>query len=167
MATYIKIASNTVGSGGVASVTFSSIPSTYTDLLVKVSARTSKVGVQDDLEIRFNGLTTNRSSRDLLGNGSSAASYTYATVTYAGLVAGSTATTGTFSNGEIYFPNYNSSNYKSYSSDNAAETNATNAYVAFDAGLWSSTSAITSLTLQATANFVQYSTFTLYGISNA
>jgi hypothetical protein len=165
-ANYVLLEKITVGAAGASSVTFSGIPQTgYTDLVIKSTARTSKSGVQDDLEVRFNGLTTNRSSKDLLGNGSSAASYSYSTVTYAGLVAASLATTNTFSNGDIYIPNYTSSNYKSYSSDNVTETNATNVYSALDAGLWSDTSAITSITLQATSPFVQYSTFYLYGVA--
>ena len=164
--TYTLLETITVGATGASTVTFNSIPQTgYTDLVIKSSARTTKSSVQDDLEIRFNGLTTNRSSRDLLGSGSTVSSNTYATVTYAGLVAAASATTSTFSNGEIYIPNYTSINYKSYSSDNVTETNATNTYAAFDAGLWSSTSAITSLTLQATFPFVQHSTFSLYGVS--
>jgi hypothetical protein len=64
------------------------------------------------------------------------------------------------------FPNYTSSNFKSFSADGANEDNTTSIYMGLTAGLWSQTAAITSLTLSG-ANFAQYSTFTLYGISNA
>ena len=52
--TYIKIASNTVGSGGVSSITFSSIPQTYTDLVIKASVRTSRGFTNDALSIKLN-----------------------------------------------------------------------------------------------------------------
>ena len=52
--TYTLIASNTVGSGGAASISFSSIPSTYTDLLVKISTR-DNTGSFNDMLLTFNG----------------------------------------------------------------------------------------------------------------
>ena len=173
MATYIKIASNTVGSGGAASVTFSSIPATYTDLLVKVSARSAFSGVSAGLGMQMNGLTTSIYTMKLLqGNGTTASSNSYSGITFIstdnGLV-GSTATGNTFNNAEIYIPNYLSSNNKSLSVDSVAENNATAGYNVLNAGLMASTAAITSLTFFSggSANLAQYSTFTLYGISNA
>ena len=169
MATYIKIASNTVGAGGAASVTFSSIPSTYTDLLVKFSARTTETQIYSSLNIQFNGLgNTNHSNKEITGNGASVSS---SSVNYIGYASGANATANTFASFDVYIPNYTSSNYKSYSTDAVSENNATTAYATFHAGLWSNTAAISSITLVPTAGgsfpFTQYSTFTLYGISNA
>ena len=162
MATYIKIASNTVGAGGVASVTFSSIPATYTDLVIKTSARSSTGAY---LKISFNGSTSTFSNRALFGNGAAAGSFStdpQFTIELSAL-SGST-----FGNGETYITNYTSSNYKSYSSDSVTEANATTAYTNIQAGLWSTTTAISSITLTPTAGtLAEYSTFTLYGISNA
>lgn len=169
MATYIKIASNTVGAGGVASVTFSSIPSTYTDLVLKASARTARTGANIDvLFLTLNTLTTNQTSRYLYGDGSGTASGTDTRIW--GLMASTdNETASTFGNSEMMIPNYAGSNYKSMSSDFANENNATGAYLGFNAGLWSSTAAINSIQISsATSNTIkQYSTFTLYGISNA
>lgn len=79
----------------------------------------------------------------------------------------------TFSNTEIYIPNYTSSNYKSVSSDSVQEANdTTNNNMWLLAGLWSNTGAITQIDIGAddtssSYNFLQYSTFTLYGIKNS
>ena len=172
MATYIKIASNTVGSGGAASVTFSSIPSTYTDLVVKMSTRSSSGGsVAANTYIKFNGSSASYSERLLYGDGTTPNSASQATTQFnwAGQTTAGTATASTFNNSEVYIPNYTSANYKSISADSVTENNATAASIYIDAGLWSNTSAITSIafTEQYGANFAQYSTFTLYGISNA
>ena len=170
--TYFLIASNTVGSGGAASVTFSSIPSTYTDLVIKASARITSTDPLGSMTLDFNGSGANYTLMMLRGSGSAAASFTRATfgtniVSYVNTTSG---TASTWSNIELYFPNYRSSNYKSVSIDGVEEENATAAYSVLEAGLWSQTAAITSLTLNAYATsgvFSQYSTFTLYGISNA
>lgn len=173
MATYIKIASNTVGAGGAASVTFSSIPATYTDLVIKVSARSAYSGTSAGLGMQMNGLTTSIYTMKLLaGNGGVPSSNGYSAITFIstdhGLV-GSTATASVFSNADIYIPNYLSSNNKSVSLDSVAENNSTAGYTVFNAGLMASTAAITSLTFFSggSANLAQYSTFTLYGVSNA
>jgi len=79
-------------------------------------------------------------------------------------IPNATYTANTFASAEIYIPNYTSSNYKSLSVDFVGENNATTSYQYFTAGLFSNTSAITSLVIDGTDNFVQYSTATLYGI---
>jgi hypothetical protein len=83
---------------------------------------------------------------------------------------GSNTTTSTFTNSEIYIPNYTSSNQKSISGDAVNENNSssTNVQARLVAWKWSGTTAISSILFSTnTGNFVQYSTFTLYGISNA
>jgi len=72
--TFELIYSATVGSGGAADITFNTIPSTYTDLCVKISSRSNRSATDDFLKIWFNGLTTNLSHRSLNGNGTSATS---------------------------------------------------------------------------------------------
>jgi hypothetical protein len=166
--TFIKIATVTVGSGGSASMDFNSIPSTYTDLLVKISARTTNAAVNDNVSIRPNGATTSRSLRRIYGSGANVATDTLTDIVV-GNIAGSTATANTFGNAEFYLPNYGSTTtYKSFSTDGVNESNIVSVvYSSIVAALWSSNSAITSLNLysEAGANFVQYSTATLYGIS--
>ena len=165
--TYTFIASSTVSSN-TASITFSSIPQTYTDLVIKASPRVTAVATAWSVLISFNGSTSNFSSIRLYGagsgNGASGSSGRYVLA-----APGSTSTSSTFNNGEIYIPNYTSSNYKSYSSDDVSENNATEAYANLTGGLWSDTAAITSISLtsESPENLVTNSTFYLYGISNA
>jgi hypothetical protein len=158
--TYVAIATVTVGAGGAADISFSSIPATYTDLVVLLSARPSAL---DDLYVKFNGSTSSITNRTLRGNGTSASSSTNDSWGIPQVVLGST-----FTNAQFYFPNYTSSNYKSVSSEHVSEANGTTAYMQMTAGLWSNTAAITSLTFYlSTATFAQYSTATLYGIKNS
>jgi hypothetical protein len=160
--TYKAIATVTVGSGGAATMAFSSIPATYTDLVLKVSGRTSYTTI-DSIYFTFNASTANFSSRILYGDGAAASSFTQAR--YAGSQTGSSQTANTFANNEIYIANYAGATYKSYSVDSVTETNGTTAYAYLAAGLWSDTAAITGITLTPNAgSFVQYSTATLYGI---
>lgn len=164
--TFVKIASVTVGSGGAANITFSSIPSTYTDLVVKSSTRQTSTSVAY-ATINFNGSSANFTYRSIEGDGSTVGSFNGATGAF-GVVNPSGYTANTFANIEFYIPNYTSSNYKSYSSDSVSETNATGAYADLIAGLWSNTAAITSIELTPGAgNFAQYSTATLYGIKKS
>ena len=164
--TMTLISSVTVGSGGAATISFSSIPATYTDLIVKLSGRFD--AGQNKVFISFNGSTANLSFRSLLGTGSSALSQSGSTGE-ALLGDNSGFTANTFSNSEMYIPNYAGSNYKSVSADAVSENNGTLAYAFSYATLWSNTAAITSITLtpDTGANFTQYSTAYLYGVKNA
>ena len=149
-----------------ASITFSSIPQTYTDLLVLVSAR-GDAGGQRDCYISFNGSTSNFTNKliEMSNNIVSNAS----TARYIGPVSGTTTTANVFSNAAIYIPNYTGSTYKSFSGDFVAENNAqgTNA-LTLTGSLWSDTAAITSIGFApSSGSFVQYSTFYLYGINKS
>jgi hypothetical protein len=167
--TFTKIASSTVGSGGAASIDFTSIPSTYTDLVIKVSARGAAAGQWLDLTAKFNSSTTGYTQRYVYGTGSAAASNSGGySAGYAGHAVGTSATASTFSNVEVYIPDAFSSNIKSFSFDSVTENNATTALTMLGASLWSNTSAITSILLELPGtSFVQYSTATLYGIKNS
>ena len=170
MATYQLISSVTVGSGGAANIEFTSIPATYTDLELLLCARSDRASEQDTAAIRFNGSSSNLSMRRLYADGTSAYSDNDSTFIPSGHFSANNATANTFGNVKIYIPNYTSSNYKSVSSDGAAESNVTNVFRSLVAGLWSNTAAITSITLypnNGSNNFMQYSTAYLYGISNA
>lgn len=164
-ANYVLLEKVVVGAAGAASVTFNNIPQTgYTDLVVKVSNRVGSGSVAHTDYISFNGLTTNFTSRFIEGSGSAVSSQT--ATQSATLNNGPTSTANTFSNGEIYITNYTSSNFKSYSIDSVTENNATAAYSHLKAGLWSNTAAITSISLRSdTGNYVQHSTFSLYGVA--
>lgn len=166
MATYIQIGSTvTVGVLGAASIAFTSIPATYTDLVIKLSSRSTFVGADSRLKLQINSLTSGYTNRVVYGNGSSALSTNstdYITFFYSG---GTTTTASTFANNEIYIPNYAGSTAKSVSIDSVFENNATAAGNFLNAGLSSDTAAITSLTITDNGgNFVQHSTASLYGI---
>ena len=171
--TFELIASTTVGLLGATSIDFTSIPSTYTDLVVKYSARTTKVNDNSDIYLQFNGITTaTYSFKRILGGGGSVISdglTNDAKGGFAGIATGSTATASTFGNSEIYIPNYAGSTAKSWSVDSVGENNSATAFQSPQAGYWSGTAAITSIKLQDynAASFVQYSTAYLYGVKNA
>ena len=165
--TFELISSVTAGALGATSIDFTSIPSTFTDLCVKVSSRSDRVGTTDNLFMKINGVTTNRSARVLYGNGSAASSFTE--TLYIGELDALGSTTSTFSSHEVYIPNYAGSTNKAFSVDGVTEQNGTAAYATLIAGLWSSTAAITSLSFYSGygTTLVQYSTAYLYGVKNA
>jgi hypothetical protein len=167
--TYKKIASVTVGAGGAASMEFTSIPGTYTDLVILYSARTNRASeVVDNINISFNSSTSNFTSRYLVGTGTIVVSSTSLN-RFGGFATGASATASTFGNSLVYIPNYASATNKSFSVDAVSETNGTTSYQIFSAGLWSQTSAITTITFTSNTSdsFVQYSTAVLYGISKS
>jgi len=167
-----KIDKVTVGAGGTSSITFSNIPQTYTDLKVLISARNAGTsGNESQILLTINGDGTAGSWRLLYGNSSAAISGTNSGYMQPAHAPSANTTANTFSNAEIYFPNYTSTNtYKSFSSDFVTENNSASANAAIlglYATLWSNNNAITELTLISNgSNFVQYSSATLYGISS-
>jgi hypothetical protein len=173
--TYTLISSVTVGSGGAATIEFTSIPGTYTDLKVVYSARsTYPTSVSDQIKIRFNDDSgSNYRYRGLFSaddNNVYVDSSSSATYMYVGWGTTNGATANTFGSSEFYVPNYTSSNQKSVSADRTVENNSsTMINMGFTAGLWTGTSAITKITMYQDSgyNFGQYTTAYLYGISNA
>ena len=171
MATYTLISSNVLTSSA-ASVTFSAIPSTYTDLVVRASARSDRALVTDNYLIELNGSATAVYSRtSLLNNGgtpqsSNATPQAFWVALYADAA---NATSGTFGSAELYIPNYAGSTNKVASSFSVQEDNTTAGYLSANAHLWGNTSAITQIKISpsATQNWVSGSSFYLYGISNA
>ena len=164
MPTFTQIGTaQVVGAGGAANITFTSIPNTYTDLCLVVSAR--GLSSASYLNVLPNGSTSSLSGRYVYGNGSSVSSGSLAPIIY---IAESTFTANTFGNGMVYIPNYAGSSYKSISIDSTQENNATNSQIILQAGLWSDSTAISSITLTPNASTIaQYSTAYLYGVSNA
>lgn len=168
--TFKKIQTVTVGSGGAASIDFTSIPQTYTDLKIVLSARTNRANATDEANLTFNNNTSSSYSwRMVYGDGTSVASPSgSSTTSIAGIqIPGGNATANIFGNVEIYIPNYTSANNKSASIDAVPEDNATTSYMKLTAGLLANTTAITSVKISGSSgSLVQYSTATLYGISD-
>ena len=165
--TYVKIATVTVTSPSTTTnIQFASIPSTYTDLVVKLSSRGS--AASPGITAYVNGNNSNGSFRTLTGSGSAAFSSSASGYMDITVINGSGTTASTFTSTDIYFPNYRSSANKSFSVDAVTENNATAATAGMYAILWSNTSAITQLDFTINTGFYdQYSTATLYGISKS
>ena len=157
--TYEPIAT-TSASGSVSSITFSSIPSTYTDLVLV--ADVLGAASSTDPVLRFNSDTgANYSSTNMRGDGSSTSSVRYAD-SY--IVAGASYGSGIRYTHIINIQNYsNATTYKTA----IVRSNDTGNSVSAIVILWRSTSAINSVQISAAANITVGSTFTLYGIASA
>ena len=168
--TYTLISSNVLASSA-ASVTFSAIPATYTDLVLRCSIRTNNAAIDDSLLIIANGSATQYSSTYLRGNGSTATSARATSDDYIRYpsVDGDNATSNTFSSTELYWPNYAGSANKVVSSFSVAETNGTAVNMDVVASLIRNTNAITEIVIDQPSgrNFLSGSSFYLYGIKNS
>jgi hypothetical protein len=159
--TYTPIATTTLGSN-TNTVTFSSIASTYTDLVLVMSVKNTSGSFYDNL-LQFNSDTaSNYSWTRISGNGTAATSArgTSQTSIQAGWGGTNPATT------IVSLQNYsNATTYKTC----LVRTNDVDAVTAAYAGLWRSTSAINRIDILAYSgtNFITGSTFTLYGILSA
>ena len=174
---YESIATTTVGSGGTASVTFSSIPATFTHLQLRYLCLAAS-GNAVDVKIRFNGDSgANYSYHALYGTGASAASYsgTSATKIIAGANgAGNSAYTSSFAANITDILDYTSTQKNKTTrtlsgfDTNNATTSVNNETISLTSGLYfpSSIVAINSITISpdVAVNFAQYSSFALYGV---
>lgn len=170
--TFILIDKGEVGSGGSSAITFTTIPSIYTDLKLVFTGRiTGNSGIDaSPLNMKINNVSTNRSWQNIeaYGTGSGVNAYTNTNDQIAAIGGGSGQTANTFCSLEVYFPNYTSTNYKSYSVDFVNETNSTTKELIFHAGQWLSIDAINELSIYSSGQtLAQYSTAYLYGIKNS
>ena len=170
---YDALATVTVPSGGVATVTFAGIPTGYKHLQVRVSGQTSRATYgNDQMTMRINADSgSNYSSHILSGDGSSASASGASAQTSINLSYKlGTTTSGAFGAFIIDILDYaNTSKNKTVRNLAGVDINGTIAgyggEVELSSGGWYSTSAVTSLTFTPTsANFTQYSQFALYGV---
>ena len=162
--TYTPIATQTLGTSGT-SVTFSSIASTYTDLVVVMAVLpTGSLGYGPWFQ--FNGDTgSNYSITWLQGDGSSAASGRQ-TSQIKGYLSWSIGLSGS-SNTIAHIQNYsNATTYKTYI-DRINETAGSFPGAGATVGLWRNTAAISTIKIGTDGTFNTGSTFTLYGIKAA
>jgi len=168
--TYVAIL-KTVLTSNQASVTLSTIPSTYTDLLLTISARDT--GASGYVIVRANSINSGYSETDMRGDGATAD-----TIRAGGdaqffaqgylRIPNSGSTSNTFSSQEIYFPNYAGSTNKIASATSVNENNSSSVqYITLGAGYLSNTAAISSLLLTCATSFASGSRFDLYGIKNS
>ena len=172
---YDSIATTTVGAGGAASITLSSIPSTYTHLQLRIFAQSSRATYAiDNGYIQFNGDTaSNYAYHNINGDGASAsvaASTSQTSIQPGDRVIGTSVSPGTWGSLVIDILDYaNTSKYKTTRALSGCDTNGVVAgfagMVNLASGLWQSTSAINSIKFAAVnGNLNQYTSVALYGI---
>jgi len=166
--TYTALATTTVGGGGASTIEFTSIPSSYTDLQILYCVRSDNSATNwNNMKLSFNGSAANGSWRFLAGynGGFAVGSITGQVEVWINFNASSA---NTFSNSSVYISNYALSDNKNIFIDTAAEGNAADQVLGFVSGLWSNSSAISSISVTpSSGNFMQYSTATLYGIKSS
>jgi hypothetical protein len=166
---YDSIATTTVGAGGVSSITFSSIPSTYQHLQVRMIARTNRGVAGEFLKVVFNSDTSSiYTTHQLWGDGTSALAFanTGQAFTNINRFTGSPAAANVFGSAYMDILDYTNTNKnKTIRTLGGYDDNSTGEMY-FCSGLWQSTAAINSITISpgggTTLN--QYSSFALYGI---
>lgn len=159
-ATYEPIATQS-GNGSASTITFSSIPGTYTDLVLVANIFST---VNANEVVRVNGDSgTNYSTTELMGNGTSATS-TRVSNNNAMTFQGNIYSTSTVSQMTVFhFMNYaNTTTYKTV----LARANQGNLGTEAHVNLWRSTAAITSIVISG-ATFTTDAKFTLYGLRAA
>ena len=163
-------------SGTASSYDVTSISASYDHLYLEASVRSDQSGAyQDFCHFQFNNDTTasNYSSTWLIASTSTPTSSRATTYTWGGFINGPSALADTFSPVTMWIPNYaNTANFKQVLFQSAGPNNSTTNdqwHVGMSASLWQSTAAIDQFTWQpyGSDNFVQYSTFTLYGVTGA
>lgn len=164
--TYELIKGETLASSA-ASYTFTAIPSTYTDLVLKTSMR-GDVSGSSDVYVKVNSSWSGIGSTLLYSNSSPSTGRYSNSIIYA-QEDPSNATANTFSSNEFYFSNYAASASKAGSVFETFENNATSPiYVGVTAFLHTVASPITSLEIvPSSGNLVSGSSFYLYGIKNS
>ena len=178
MATYTLIESQTLTNSTTSVVSFTSIPTIFTDLVVRGSLSTTSAAPWANFWMFFNGDTsagsyTTYSGTQLYGNGGGGSvtstrqtNASYNTVSTQ--INGSSVTTN-YGNIELYFPNYNSTATKPFSTFGVSETNAATTYLGVSAQQFRGTAGLTTISFDQSVNGTFWytgSSFYLYGISN-
>lgn len=166
-----SIATVTVGSGGASTITFSSIPGTYTHLQIRGIMRdtfSGGTGIGQCTIIVNSDSASNYAFHWLQGDGSTASAFGYANRNdgwFAGAMPKDADTASSYGVMVSDILDYaNTNKFKTYRDLSGVDLNGSGK-VFFQSGLWRSTSAITSLTIYPNiSNFKQYTTFALYGI---
>lgn len=162
---YESIATVTVGSGGAADITFSSIPATYTHLQIRWANPTTNVGGNVVVNFNSDTSTSNYAFHNVRGNGSTASALGFAS-------GGGNSTlfaNEALSAGVADILDYaNTNKYKVSRILGGNEFNNTSGMVSLNSSLWLNTAAITTIKLIAdvTGGWAQYSSIALYGIKN-
>jgi hypothetical protein len=170
-AQFASIATVLVGSGGTSTITFSSIPSTYKHLQLRIHSRSARADAADGIALRFNSDTnTNYTWHTLRGDGSGVGSGNGLSQNEINLsydFASNTAPSNVFGAGVIDIFDYANTNKNKTTRSLVGNDRGGSGAIGTASGIWRSTAAITSLTLTSywgANNFLQHSSFALYGI---
>jgi len=156
-----------VGSGGAASIEFTSIPDTGSHAVIKFAGRYSNLA-SSQIQITINGDTTtsNYTYQLLRGSSTTVSSQSSSNTTYGATMNENGDTANTYSNVELFFSNYASSQIKNWQMDGVRSQNAAAQTIHLVAYKWNNTDPITSIKFASTSgNLAQYSTASLYTIS--
>jgi hypothetical protein len=172
---YDSIATTTVGAGGAASITFSSIPQTYTHLQIRgIGKWDTTANDISGIQWQLNGDTgSNYAYHYVRGSGSAVSATGVASQTNALSSSSMPTNNSSYTNmfGAVVFDllDYtNTSKNKTIRTLSGVDTNGgTYGYINFSSGLWMNTSAVTSVTVKLDGSMAQYSQFALYGIKGA
>jgi hypothetical protein len=165
---YDSIASTTVGAGGASSVTFSSIPSTYTHLQIRAIARGSQADASDQIGLRFNSDSGSNYAIHQMGSSGSSTFSTGGgseTKMVPGYVTGANSAANVFGAAVIDILDYaNTNKYKTVKGLTGYDVNGGGLTI-MRSGLWMNTAAITNIVcLPDSGVFAQYTSIALYGI---
>jgi hypothetical protein len=168
---YYSIATQTLGSGGASTVTFSSIPSTYSHLQIRAIARQASGTGEAYGKLNFNSDSTSGNYyalHQLYGDGSSANASVDSSSTYmqTGYFPPSTALANVYGDMVLDILDYaNTNKYKTVRNLSGFDVNGSGGFILFRSGLWQQTSAITRIDLTVSNGiYAQYSSFALYGV---
>jgi len=173
---YESISTVTVGSGGASSITFSSIPSTYQHLQFRIIARSTLAGTSsDNIAFRINGDTgSNYSTHNLYGTAAGAYSAAFAGLSYAyfpSVISSAGNLASTFAGLVVDVLDYSNTNKNTTlralggfdENANSGPTFYENR-IQLSSAFWNNTAAMSSIVMQTSANFAQYTHVSLYGI---
>jgi hypothetical protein len=165
------LATVTVPSGGLASITFAGIPQNYEHLQIRISARTNRSIAADNVSMTFNGDGVGGSSYDfhgLVGNGSAASAFAVSPsgIVSAAVVPGSTTTASVFGTSIVDILDYSMPNKNRVVRTLTGYDANGSGTIRLISGLYRSTAPISTITLWAEATFLhtEFSQFTLYGV---
>ena len=162
-----SISTVTVGSGGTATINFTSIPATYTHLQIRAIGRITNTDNKPIIQFNSDTTQTNYYQHAVFGNSSGVSAWAYNNnwISYWPQSTNDANVFGTFVIDLLDYTNTNK--YKTVRSLGGFD--ASSGYAWYNSLLWSNTNAITSITLKPndSSNFAQYSSFALYGIKGA
>jgi hypothetical protein len=167
--TYTKISSVTL-TGNQSAIDFTSIPNTYTHLLIKLSLDGLGYNATTGL-ITFNGGASSFNYRKVFKDGASTTA-TLSTDNGAANIplemgGGTNTTASCFGPNQIFIANYTSSTNKITSIEFGTEANTNDKWVGWATGWWTGTGVINQVTITGSANWIADSTAVLYGILQA